>query len=187
MMKADEAKKQFGRICVAFPSYREFLAGSETGNQTLTAWAEMLVACDPVAVVQVVDGMVSGEIELRGQYETKDVLPITIRNKANSIRDERLRAERNAEVIQQAAQKVEHQSDPVKVDQATRFGRGFRLAMVLGAAVEAGSLTKDDNDVYVAAICKWVKTGDGSIVRVPEGVLESGKARQSQKRISSRN
>lgn len=98
-MKLQPAIEQIKRVLVVYPSLREWI-NKESGDPagTLEAWGCMLSTCDDRDVIGVVDLIRTGEIEPKGQYDTKDVLPRIIRRESINRGRDRERRERVAKL-----------------------------------------------------------------------------------------
>ena len=93
-MNFEDAKREFRRLVVAYPRIEEYLAELSDGNATRDAWCRMLSDIEARDVIEVVDGMCSGQIPVRSDYEAKGDLGISIRTKALAVATKRLQSER---------------------------------------------------------------------------------------------
>ena len=133
-MTTDEAKEQLQRVFLVYPSFREYV-NRESGDPpgTLAAWCAMLEQCDRVDVVAVIDGMVSGDIEPRGQFEKPAALPRTILREARTRRA--ARTERNR--VQSMLTHPKSNLRPETAAALDRFRRSVRRG--LGAMLDSDS------------------------------------------------
>ena len=166
MIHRHEADKLFTEVFTAFPSYREYMEKQPDPNGTLDAWCKQIARCDPDSVRIVVARIVQGDVDLRSKYESKDMLGLSIRSKAERLSDERRKQQHMAKLSKQASRKELDDSESEVRDRGVRFGHAHSSARLFRAAVELGLITEDENAVMMSELTTWMRNGTGEIPKL---------------------
>ena len=150
-MTENQGKEQLQKVLVAYPSYREWLRGTETPNETFDAWCGMLAGCDAKDVSAVVSAIVRGDKPPVDKYDKPDALPRRIREAANLIRSKRNESKRVDVLLHQACD-IARTADP-------RLAYYWRSALWLGNQVRDKRITKAENDYAMQTLSGWYRNG----------------------------
>lgn len=150
-MTIDDARALMKRLFIAYPSYRRWLEETDSPQETLQCWLETLAACDMADVSDVVDEIISGDLEGISRYEKPDSLARNIRREANERR-----GKRTARATQFKKYLAKDSSGAWNIVSKSKTGR---VAVTLGEMVKAGEITKEVNDRRMFELDVWDKGG----------------------------
>ena len=150
-MSGEQVKAQLKRIFIVMPSVKKWIEATDEPNATLDAWISMLEGCDSDDLEHVVSKVVSGELELIGQWDKPDVVPRVLRREANDIR-----SRRNAKAEQQ--EKYHNNSRGLMNEvRKTNFGR---WAISVGELVREKKISREQNNILFDELLAWDRGGD---------------------------
>ena len=150
-MSGEQVKAQLKRIFIVMPSVKKWIEATDEPNATLDAWISMLEGCDSDDLEHVVSKVVSGELELIGQWDKPDVVPRALRREANDIR-----SRRNAKAEQQ--EKYHNNSRGLMNEvRKTNFGR---WAISVGELVREKKISREQNNILFDELLAWDRGGD---------------------------
>ena len=145
-MNATDARAELGRVLTAFPSFRQWLEGTDQPNTTLDLWCNMLADCDAGDVADVVSEIVSGNLDPVGRYEKPDALPKNIKREANDRRFKRQ--------SKQTQQENYHGHSRGAMAAVRKMRTGY-WSITLGYWVKQGKITEQENDVMLEELIEW--------------------------------
>lgn len=145
-MNATDARAELGRVLTAFPSFRQWLEGTDQPNTTLGLWCNMLADCDAGDVADVVSEIVSGNLDPVGRYEKPDALPKNIKREANDRRFKRQ--------SKQTQQENYHGHSRGAMAAVRKMRTGY-WSITLGSWVKQGKITEQENDVMLEELIEW--------------------------------
>ena len=145
-MNATDARAELGRVLTAFPSFRQWLEGTDQPNKTLDLWCNMLADCDASDVADVVSEIVSGNLDPVGRYEKPDALPKNIKREANDRRFKRQ--------SKQTQQENYHGHSRGAMAAVRKMRTGY-WSITLGSWVKQGKITEQENDVMLEELIEW--------------------------------
>lgn len=145
-MNATDARAELGRVLTAFPSYRQWLEGTDQPNTTLDLWCNMLADCDAGDVADVVSEIASGNLDPVGRYEKPDALPKNIKREANDRRFKRQ--------SKQAQQENYHGHSKGAMAAVRKMRTGY-WSITLGSWVKQGKITEQENDAMLEELIEW--------------------------------
>ena len=145
-MNATDARAELGRVLTAFPSFRQWLEGTDQPNTTLDLWCNILADCDASDVAEVVSEIVSGNLDPVGRYEKPDALPKNIKREANDRRFKRQ--------SKQTQQENYHGHSRGAMAAVRKMRTGY-WSITLGSWVKQGKITEQENDVMLEELIEW--------------------------------
>ena len=145
-MNVTDARAELGRVLTAFPSFRQWLEGTDQPNTTLDLWCNMLADCDGSDVADVVSEIVSGNLDPVGRYEKPDALPKNIKREANDRRFKRQ--------SKQTQQENYHGHSKGAMAAVKKMRTGY-WSITLGSWVKQGKITEQENDVMLEELIEW--------------------------------
>jgi hypothetical protein len=149
-------REQLQRVLCVYPSYREYLRGTDYPEETFNAWCEMLSYCDIDDVRHIVTEIVAGTREPHERFQKPDAMPRNIVSEANHRRSRRNEKSNQVNKYGRGGDLDKLRTSDVK------FGRASHMAISVGTMVRHRQIDRDENDKRMKAIMHWLRNESAS-------------------------
>ena len=142
-MNEEEARTIYRQLFVAFPHFHDYVDAVDNPPETLRLWRLMLIRVDVASAEIAVRMMLAGDLVAPEKPWEIARLPHIIRDAAASIRDRRIRAERQAAVARQAEgldQAIER-----RTARPSNFLARYDLCQMANTLLAQGKLTESEH------------------------------------------